>query len=581
MPGGRHAGNRANAIEQRREERVDLLRRAVRTRGQRDARGHHVRGSEAEVDLLERPQRAQHQAGARQQQQRERELDDDERAAESQPVAARRHLRAAVPETADEADPERAKCRRQTAEQRGHGARRDEKQRDVPVHRDGRRARNRRRPDRVEHALGAKGERQSRDAAGDRQERAFDELLTHQPPAIRAERRARRELALSGFRARQQNRAGVGARDEHQEADGTQQDVERPPDAAEDLVLDRHGERREVHLRRVLTFGRERRRDRGEIVGRLRGGHAGLEPARGVEAVAAALGLLRIEVHRHPQLRRLRRVVAEIGRELEAARHHADDLCGPAVEIEVALDRAGIAAELPLPEAVAEDDEHRLFGAAARAGFVFGVGPSEDRPHAEDVERVRGRERRADADGVARAGEGHARDVPRGDPAHRAVARLVVEDFLVGHPRLVEVGPAAPDRHEAVGIAVGERRDEHAADDRVHRGGRADAEAQREHDDGDGARLPAESAQAGEHVTPPRVQHLSSGRRQDARLDEPSALTPPRPGGVCDLRERTTPSRRVQTIGARRIRRRDRRAGTRGRVDRARARRSRAASAEA
>ena len=268
---GRHAGNRANAIEQRREERVDLLRRAVRTRGQRDARGHHVGRGEAEVDLLERPQRAQHQARARQQQQRERELDDDERAAESQPVAARRHLRAAVAETADEADPERAKRRRQTAEQRGHGARRDEKQRDVPVHRDGRRARNGRRADRVEHALGAKGERQSRDAAGDRQERAFDELLAHQPPAIRAERRARGELALSGFRARQQNRAGVGARDEHQEADGPQQDVERPPDAAEDLVVDRHGERREVSLRRVLTFGRERRRDRRQVVGRLRG----------------------------------------------------------------------------------------------------------------------------------------------------------------------------------------------------------------------------------------------------------------------------------------------------------------------
>ena len=515
----------------RREERVDLLRGSVRTRGQRDARGHHVGRGEAEIDLLERPQRAQHQAGARQQQQRERELNDNERAAKPQPVAAGRDLRAAIPEAADEADPERAKRRRQTAEQRGHGAGRDEKQRHVPVHRDGRRARNRRRADRVEHTLGAKGEREPRDAAGDREQRAFDELLAHQPPAIRAERRARGELALSGFRARQQNRAGVGARDQHQKADGAQQDVERPPDAAEDLVLDRHGKRREVNLRRVLAFGGEGRRDRRQIVGGLRGRHAGPEPARGVEAVAAALGLLRIEIHRHPQLRRLRRVVAEVGRELEAARHHADDLRGPAVEIEVTLDRAGVAAELPLPETVAEDDEHRLIGATA-AGFVFGVGPSEDRPHAEDVERVRGRERRADADGLARAGEGHARHVPRGDPAHRAVARLVVEHFLIGHPRLVEVGPAAPDRHEAAGIAVGERRDEHAADDRVHRGGRADPEAEREHDHGDGTRVPAESAQAGEHVTPQRVQHVSSGRRDHAGLDEPPAFTPSRPGGV-------------------------------------------------
>ena len=68
----------------------------------------------------------------------------------------------------------------------------------------------------------------------------------------------------------------------------------------------------------------------------------------------------------------------------EALRHHADDGAVDVVQAQLPAEHVRIAAELPLPEAIAEHD-HRL-----RAGPGVGGGrrPPEERRHAHHVEGV-------------------------------------------------------------------------------------------------------------------------------------------------------------------------------------------------
>ena len=68
-------------------------------------------------------------------------------------------------------------------------------------------ARNRRRAERLQHAPGRNASPSREPAGGNREQAALDQLLAHEPPAIGAERGARRELALPRFGAREQQRA--------------------------------------------------------------------------------------------------------------------------------------------------------------------------------------------------------------------------------------------------------------------------------------------------------------------------------------------------------------------------------------
>ena len=105
------------------------------------------------------------------------------------------------------------------------------------------------------------------------------------------------------------------------------------------------------------------------------------------------------------------------------------------------------------------------------------------RASAENLECVRGNSPDADALRLSAAGQVGLPALPRGDAAQAADALAIVLDLDRRDPRLVPAGPAAPDHHARVGVAVRKRRKQHAAHDAEHRRGRAHAE--REGEDGD------------------------------------------------------------------------------------------------
>ena len=124
-----------------------------------------------------------------------------------------------------------------------------------------------------------------------------------------------------------------------------------------------------------------------ELRGCLRGGHAGRELRGRVVAMIAALVRIDFEHERRPELGGLGEVLAEVGRQLEAFRHDADDLVAGAVDLHRATEHALIAAEPSLPEAVAEDHHAR-----AGAGRVFSAleAATVQRAGAENLERICG-----------------------------------------------------------------------------------------------------------------------------------------------------------------------------------------------
>ena len=122
----------------------------------------------------------------------------------------------------------------------------------------------------------------------------------------------------------------------------------------------------------------ERFAEREELRGCLRGGHARRELRGGVVAVIAALVRIDFEHQRRPELGGLGEVLAEVGRQLEAFRHDADDLVARAVDLHRATEDALIAAEPSLPETVTEDHDAR-----AGAGGVFASAGSRARAAGE------------------------------------------------------------------------------------------------------------------------------------------------------------------------------------------------------
>ncbi len=81
---------------------------------------------------------------------------------------------------------------------------------------------------------------------------------------------------------------------------------------------------------------------------------AGREDRRPVEAVVAAIEVLRIDLQRPPHLRRLGGIDVEVGRQAEAARHDADDFDRHVVRASFATDDRGIAAVARLPQRIAQ-----------------------------------------------------------------------------------------------------------------------------------------------------------------------------------------------------------------------------------
>jgi hypothetical protein len=176
----------------------------------------HVVGAEAGVDVEQRAQAAQQQAGPRQQRDREGDLGHDQQPARTRlaraahgGAAGRAQLQAGARAPRLHRGEERCKAARER-EQRQRAREHWDAQRDLVGARQAGASRGKQGRERERCARDAQGapEREDRRDLGDR--------LQGEPPARRAERQADRQLAAAAVAARRQQVREVQARDRQQ-----------------------------------------------------------------------------------------------------------------------------------------------------------------------------------------------------------------------------------------------------------------------------------------------------------------------------------------------------------------------------
>ncbi len=208
-----------------------------------------------------------------------------------------------------------------------------------------------------------------------------------------------------------------------------------------------------------------------------------------------------------------------VGGEVDAkvARQHADHHRAPAIHHDGATEHRRIAAEAPLPQAVAQDHlARRELGiriaehlGVDREGILGDVGPAQDRLDPQEGEQVPG-------------------DVGVGDPLRRPVAGertgdrnrageglelgglvLVVLEVGSRDQRAGDVGGGEPGPHEGqlVGVLEGEGAEQNRVGHAEDRDVAADAERQREQDDAGEERPPGEGAERVLHVPKEITNH--------------------------------------------------------------------------
>ena len=314
-------------------------------------------GSKPDRHALQRPQASQHQAGANEQDDGERHLDDDQRVAETLAAGAARDALCPVLQRIGEVDAQRLERRCEAedhaGQQRDTGGEEENPEIDCGAGdaRDARRVP----PGHELHAQVRQAE--PGDGADAREDQALGQQLPQHAKTPGAERGTKGNLALARFGPRQQQVGDVGAGDEQQEADRTEEQPDRAAHRADDFIGQRQRHRVELHLHRVEAFGRHRAGDAMQFVGGLRHRRAGREPRRGEQPVTAVVGRVRIHLERDPQLARLG--ILEIRRQREPRRHHADDLVALAVDQDAAADDRRIRRVAAVPHPESENDHPR------------------------------------------------------------------------------------------------------------------------------------------------------------------------------------------------------------------------------
>ena len=327
-------------------------------------------------------------------------------------------------------------------------------------------------------------------AAVSRDRDRFDQHEAEQPRAPGAHRRARRVLLLALQAAREQQAADVGAGDEEQQADGAEQRHQQALTLGVQHGAHRPGGRREPGEPGIgLGDAGRHGRDLGM---RVRGRRTRLQPRDDVAGAALDGGL--VDGHREPEVDLGVEVVvrlgggARIGQEAQARRHHADDgeRRGHPAERHRLADDPRIAAELALPEVVAEQDRRRrrarLPGRARLARFGGRERPAHEWTNPDDVEEVAGHDHAAErAAAIAAHQEVEGPAIERGPlEAARGAPGQPMPDRRPAVEGLA-VDPRRRHEHEPVGLGVGRRREQHALDQPEHRRGRADADGEGGH----------------------------------------------------------------------------------------------------
>ena len=343
--------------------------------GEKDLRRQHILGLESQVEILKFEEAADHQAGAREQHERQRHLRDDQ--CRSAALAADAALLRGIHEIRARHLQRGRHAESHAGQQRDH---RDEQQHGR-VDADLIDARQIGRTDAHEQAEDRPGHQHAEHAAHDREQHALGQQLTNQAPAPGAERRAHRHLAAPRRGADEQQVRDVRARDQQHEADRTQEHQQSQADVLDQQVV-------RAHHRRIRIAGRvgggDALCDGRHVCGRGVDGHAVLEAAEHGQRVQAASRQLAWTEHQ-------RRV--HVGRDAlgkpETRRHHADHGKWGAGQRDRFADEPAIAAVAPLPEFVPQHDD-----AIAARFLLIGEGAADERrnsEHAEQAARERNR----------------------------------------------------------------------------------------------------------------------------------------------------------------------------------------------
>jgi hypothetical protein len=359
-------------------------------------------------------------------------------------------------------------------------------------------------PDRPIDIQQQRGEPDARDAAdGGKYEALGDEQPRESLPRG-AERRAHAELACPLRHAHQYEVRDVDERDREQHECRTECDPERVAGAADDGVLERVRDEPGRRVREIRPFREELAADAAEVVSRLFERDADLESRdRAERERPAPLG--RGELHRGPQ------IGAHGGKRLRAVGHDTDDGVRISVQRERCAKRIGAGAELALGKHLA----HHHDACRARPVFARLKAASASRCDPHDAEVVRGHP--ASVDPRRLAGVRH-NDVHGARGGDRLEAPIELRDALEVCDGRVPLARAVvlADEHEPIGLRIRQRTQQHAVDQREHRGRGADAERERERREQREGRRSDQRARGLAEIVERRVHRISLSIQTDA-----------------------------------------------------------------
>ena len=467
--GGFHRGPGAKPFDHRLEGAGHPLVIGIALAGESDPRRQQALRVESQRGAREVHPGPHEKAGAREQRDRERDLRGHEQASQSVSAAPARDRPAAFAEAGAQVHARRVERRGEPEEHARDEPGQGREHEDPAVD-----------PRRFEagDAFGSGGHEQpSADLGhGDPQgsgetpeEQALREELPHDPGAARPHRGAHRELALPRRPPSEQEVGRVGAGDEEDQPHRAQEERQPLPVVAHHLVEQRRGRHPAVCVvARVITY--EVADDTLQVGPGLGERHVGPESAVEAQEVLVVHGAaLGGEGDGHPEL--LAR-----GDGIERLRHHPDDLAGDPGDPDPPSHDLRVRAEPALEEAMAEHHDTVVPGRV-----LFGrEGAAPGGRKAEEREVVVGRRRSQDALGDVAVGQVEG---PVVDGGERRVRALVLADVEVvaGGGASRRAAPGGVHRVEPLRFREGQGLEHDGAEDAVDRGGRPDAEGEREH----------------------------------------------------------------------------------------------------
>ena len=464
--------------------------------GNHDVEGLELLGiGETGIHLCHCVKGPDHQAGANQQDEGERDLDDDEDVARTVLFTAGAEGAAAFADSGAEANAGVFDNRDAGEKRAGNKCydQREDKHRTIDA--DFANARKVFGRDGNQNAKTNISERQADDAADDSENRALEKEFASDAATSGTERRAEREFLAAAFGSDENQVRHVGADDQHYETDRTHHDPKNVANITDHVLLERANLRTDVRVLKQLDAEALRRgkrvHDDGQHARDVGVGlfecDAGLETRETVVAVVAEFHFAAIELEGSHD------GGIAVVQEVERARKDSNDEAAVAIGDDGAAHNGAVAAEFAHPVPIAE---HRGF----RRGGLHVFDREKTASYRSDAEKRKqsvGDFKPVDLFGLIDTG-----DAVRVTLIHRdvleGVALLAIDEIV--RRRHVEVfdlnaGSGVPDADEAVGIGVGKRLEQDAFHNAENKSIGADAGGERDQRDGGEEGRKAQAAQ--------------------------------------------------------------------------------------